>query len=372
MSSVGIEPLCTLHVDAEMGFSGGEVQVFLLLEGLRSRGQRPVLVAPHGSKALATARERGIECVPVSMGSDLDLPAVLRLRAVIQRVRPALVHLHTGRATWLGGLAAKLAGVPAITTRRMDRAVKRNWRNRWIYGSLVRRAVAISGPVRELLLDAGIESSKLELIHSSIDPERLRPARSRESWRAELGASPEHVVALVLANLVHRKGIDVLLQAMARARVDKLQLWIAGDGEERGTLEALSRELGLAQRVRFLGRQGDSAGLLAACDFSCLPSRREGLGVAALESMASARAVLASRVGGLAEAVEHDACGLLVEPEDVTGLAEALERLSAERELRERLGRGGPRSLERCYLASQMVERYVDLYARVLAETRAP
>lgn len=363
-------PLFSLHVDAEKGFSGGEVQVFLLLEGLRARGQRVVLVAPPGSRALAEAERRGIERVALRMRSDLDLAAVAGLRRLCLRLAPDLVHLHTGRATWLGAHAARWAGVPAISTRRMDRELARGPRTRWLYGRLLRRVVAISGPVRAQLVAGGVDPARVALIHSSVDPAALLPRRASADVRAELGANEADVVLLVLAALVARKGLDVLLEALASlaARGVRPVLWIAGEGEERANLERLAARLGLS-RVRFLGRREDSGELLAASDALVLPARREGLGVAALQAMAAGRAVIASAVGGLAEAVVDGECGLLVPPDDREKLAEAVATLYKDRALRERLASGGRARVARGYLASQMVEAYDELYRRVLAET---
>lgn len=365
--------LSILHVDAETGFSGGEKQVFLLMEGLRARGHRCTLAAPPTSEGLARASERGFDVVPVRMRSDLDLAAVKTLQRAIGERRPDLVHLHTGRATWLGGLAARLAGAPAITTRRMDRGVKRNWRTRLVYGSLVRRAVAISGPVRDCLLAGGVAESKVTLVHSAVDPAAMRPSRARAAVRAELGAREDELVLLVLASLVERKGIDVLLRATAalRARGVELVAWIAGDGAQREELEGLARSLEIADRTRFLGRRRDANDLLGACDVFVLPARREGLGVSALEAMAAGRAIVASRVGGLAEAVRDEKDGLLVPPGDPDALAKALERVLRDDELRARLASSGPERVAQGFLAEQMVDGYEKLYRELLSERRA-
>ncbi|MBK7643289.1 MAG: glycosyltransferase family 4 protein [Planctomycetes bacterium] len=362
-------PLFSLHVDAEKGFSGGEVQVFLLLEGLRARGQRVALAAPPGSMALAEAGKRGIECVPVRLTNDLDLPSALALRRELVRLRPDLVHLHTGRATWLGGHAARWARVPAVSTRRMDRRVKRNASTRWLYTKLIARVVAISGPVRELLLSGGIDPARIEVIHSAVDPQALVPRRARGELRAELGAQPQDFVLLVLASLVPRKGVDVLLEALAplAERSIRPAVWIAGEGVERHALEALARAKGL-EHVRFLGRREDAAELLGACDALVLPARREGLGVAALQAMAAGRPVVASAVGGLAEAVRDRECGLLVPSEDPARLAGAIEELYKDPALCARLSAGGRARVAQGYLASQMVAAYDELYRRVLAE----
>jgi glycosyltransferase involved in cell wall biosynthesis len=359
-------PLSIAHVDAELGFSGGEVQVFLLMEGLRARGHRNVLIAPPGARSQAEAQRRGLESAAVPMRGALDGLAVVRLRRAFLRARVDLVHLHTGRATWLGGLAARWAGRPALTTRRQDRAVARSARTRLVYGRLVRRAVAISPAVARRLAEGGVAG--VVTIPSSVDTGALRARLSREEARAALGLGPEDFVVLTLAALVHRKGIDVLVEACAHAPRATV-LVVAGDGPERARLEVRARELGI--RALFLGPREDKAELLAACDVFALASRAEGLGVAALEAMACGRAVVATRVGGLMEAVVDGRTGLLVPPDDAGALAAALVRLHADPELRARLGAEGPRRLAEGFAAEQMVAAYERLYREVLAEAAA-
>jgi len=365
-------PLSIAHVDAETGFSGGEVQVFLLMEGLRRRGHRSVLFAPPGSESAREAVRRGFELRPVPMRGAADLAAVVRLRGALSRARADLVHLHTSRATWLGGLAARWARLPAITTRRQEKPLRSTPRSRLVYGRLVRRVVAISPTVARGLAEGGVERARLRLIPSSVDAAALRATRPREETRAALGLARDELVVLTLAALVRRKGVDLLLAALARQpERPRSVLLVAGEGPERAALAAQAEELGLGSRVRFLGLRADKAELLAACDVFALASRAEGLGVAALEAMAAGRAVLATRVGGLGEAVLEGETGLLVPGEDVGALAAALARLGAEPELRARLGAAGPARVAAGFAAEGMVGAYEALYREVLAEVRA-
>jgi glycosyltransferase involved in cell wall biosynthesis len=358
-----MECLRIAHVDAEKGFSGGEVQVFLLMEGLRGRGHANVLIGPPKSRAETEARLRGFETIAVRMSADLDLGAVPKLKRAIEGWKPDLVHLHTARATWLGGLASKLAKVPAITTRRMDKALKSGWRQRLMYDALVERAVAISPAVELALREGGVPAAKLALIPSTVEPrEEDPPARTRV--RRALEADDGSIVVLALASLVRRKGLDVLLDAVARLEDERFVLWIAGDGPERVALEEQAERLGISRCVRFLGRREDAQDLLAGCDVFVLPSRKEGLGVAALQAMAAGRPVIATRVGGLADAV----VGELVEPEDVDGLARAIERLRRDPRLRQELGSAGRERVRERFHPSRMVAAYEKLYREVLAE----
>ncbi|HSM61642.1 MAG TPA: glycosyltransferase family 4 protein [Longimicrobiales bacterium] len=363
-----METAAVLHVDAERGFSGGEVQVFLLMEGLRDRGWSQALACPPGSAAAAHARTRGFAVHEVPMRSEGDFLAAYRLARVARTTGAGLLHLHSGRATWLGGLAAAACRLPAITTRRMDYGLRPGLRTRFVYELLTRRVVAISPAVAVRLEAGGVPEDRVRTIWSAVDPARLAPGRSRAEVRDGLGAGPDDLVALAMGSLVTRKGFDVLLHAAAACGRPDLVLWIAGEGPERAGLERLAADLGV--RARLLGQREDVPELLAAADLVVMPSRREGLGVAALEAMAAGRPLIASRVGGLGEAVEHERSGLLVPPGDVAGLAGALDRLAADPELRARLGAGGEERVRRTFLAERMVGAYETLYREVLAEVR--
>lgn len=358
--------LRVVHVDSETGFSGGEVQVFLLLEGLRRRGHDSLLISPPGSRSEQEASSRGFETRAVRMRNDLDVRGVYGLWRAFREADADLVHLHTGRATWLGGLAARFAGLPALTTRRMDRRVRRGLRTQWIYRGLTQRAVAISPAVARRLDEGGVPVERVRTIHSSIDPHAVEPRVGRDALRSSEQVPENAVLLLVLANLVPRKGIDVLLEALVGLDPAPL-LWIGGEGPERSALESQAQRLGLAECVHFLGRREDTGDLLAACDVFVMPSRLEGLGVAALEAMAAGRPVVASRVGGLAELVVHERTGLLVPPDDAPALQRALGRVLDDGGLREALGAEGPARIAEGWLAEQMVAAYEALYLELLS-----
>lgn len=356
-----------VHVDTEQGFSGGEVQVFLLMEGLRAAGVPQLLVAPPGSESARLARERGLPVAEIALAHQFDLPSVWRLRRLLRSA--ALVHLHTGRAAWLGCLAARLAGCPAVITRRMERRVKRDLRTWFAYRRTAAAVVAISPAVAACLQAGGVPPARIQTIPDALDEARLRTLRGRDATRAALGLAPDRFVVLALAQLMHRKGLDVLLRATAQLADPNLVAVVAGDGPEAQNLQRLAAELQIGDRVSFLGRRSDAGDLLAACDVFCLPSRAEGMGVAALEALGAARPVVASRVGGLGELIVDGECGLLVPPEDPPALAAALARVRDDRLLRERLAAAGPARVDAGYRPAQYVAQHLWLYARVLGLT---
>ena len=162
---------------------------------------------------------------------------------------------------------------------------------------------------------------------------------------------------------VPQKGFDVLLQAFAQAHQTSHDLLLAGNGPERPALERLAADLGLADRVRFVGRADRpiAVSLFAGCSFFVLPSRQEPQGIVNLEAMAAGKAVLASRVGGVPEIVQDGETGLLVSAEDAPALAKAIERLTDDAPLRQRLGAAGQERAQ-AFDWDAIAEQYLDIY----------
>ncbi|UWQ23107.1 glycosyltransferase [Jannaschia sp. W003] len=219
------------------------------------------------------------------------------------------------------------------------------------------------------------DRSRLEVVRCGIDLAELPalgPARDR-------GGEGTHVV--FVGRMTGVKGAAVLLQAAARLtdRHPRLRLTLAGDGPERPTLEALSRDLGLAGRVRFAGFLSghEVADLLATGDVLALPSHAEGVPVVLMEAMATALPVVATRVAGISELVEDGRSGILVPPGDPEALTGALDRiLGAPREAM-RMGRAGRLAVERGFVArseashlSKLIERAVRRHRSEGAPTR--
>lgn len=180
--------------------------------------------------------------------------------------------------------------------------------------------------------------------------------------------------ALFLGLLGQRKGIFDLLQALAllRARGVAFQLMVGGNGEVERCRQRIA-ELGLADRVELLGWVGGEAKqrLLAEADLFVLPSHHEGLPMSLLEAMSWGLPVVSTRVGGIPDLVREGDEGLLVEPGDVEGLAEALARLAASADLRRRLGAAGRQRVQSHFSATVALEALDRLYAECAKELPA-
>lgn len=322
-----------LHVDPERGWGGGEVQVLALLERQARAGLDVLLAADPAGRLAARAAARGIPTAALPVRNHLDVHAGRRLRRLARGAD--VVHFHTARAhalaPWLAGLGAR-----RVVTRRMDYAPRGGWVVRLLYERAVDVVIAISEGVHRALVAAGIDPARIVVVPSGVDLDRVgAAATSRARERQGLGIADDETLVLGLGALERRKGFDVLVAAAARCG-SPLRLVLAGEGRERDALARQAKDAGV--RLALTGFRDDVAPLLAAADVVAVPSRAEGLGIAALEAMAARRAVVASRVGGLAEVVRDGETGVLVPPDDPGALAAALGRLARDPDERARLG----------------------------------
>jgi glycosyltransferase involved in cell wall biosynthesis len=231
----------------------------------------------------------------------------------------------------------------------------------------VQAVVAISEGVRAMLIASGVDPARIHLVPSGVEAERFAlGAGARAAARARHAIDPDAFVLVAVGALETRKGHDVLLDAIALRADPRVHVLVAGEGALRADLEARRHALGLDERVRFLGRVDDVPTLLAAADALVMPSRQEGLGVAALEAMAAGLPVVASRVGGLPDAVTDGVTGFLVPAEDPRALAAAIDRLAGDPALARRLGAEAAAAVRARFTMAAMAEATHAVYRNVM------
>jgi glycosyltransferase involved in cell wall biosynthesis len=227
------------------------------------------------------------------------------------------------------------------------------------------RLVAVSHDLASFLAHRmRLDRSALTVVHNGV-PVPVREARNqreRSVLRSALGLPREGSLLVAVGNLYAVKDHATLLRALAR--LDDAHLAIAGRGEEEEPLRALARDLDLADRLHLLGLRDDVDRLLAAADVFVQPSRSEGLPLALLEAMAAGLPVVATRVGGLPEAVVPGECGELVPAADPEALAVVLRSLLADPKRAAELGGAARRRVCNRFSVDAMVDAYRALYAQ--------
>ena len=218
--------------------------------------------------------------------------------------------------------------------------------------------VANSSASARQLETEGVPRDRIRVIPNGVALERYSSRAAARAIRT----------VITVANLRREKAHEVLLRAAASliAAHPSLRFVIVGDGPRRAELEADARSLGLAQHVSFLGHREDVPALLAEADLFVLPSRSEAFPNGVLEAMAAGLPVVASRVGGLLDLVEHERTGLLVRPDDATELAKAIADVVRQPERAAALGEAARARVAARYSFDRMVEAFEDLYSTQL------
>jgi glycosyltransferase involved in cell wall biosynthesis len=226
--------------------------------------------------------------------------------------------------------------------------------------------VAVSDPIRDELVGAGIPGARIRRIPNGVDTRRFAAATPAERARLRsvlgLSAGP---VAVYTGRLAPEKGVDVLVESWGAARRGAgWTLCLVGDGPERAALEEQVRRLGLAESVRLVGATGDVAPWLRAADVFVLPSRTEGLSVSLLEAMACGLGVIATDVGATAETAGREGA-LLVPPERPAALAAALETVLGDPGRAQALGASARARVVEGFGIEGVAARHLELYREV-------
>ncbi len=288
------------------------------------------------------------------------------------QARPALVHLHGYGAWAIGRAAARLRGIPIVLQEHMisERTKLLQRGTDWLL-SRSDPTIAISGPVAAFCTERrSVRPEQLRRITNGLPLRAFRPASEPEVFelRGDLKLAGFTPILGSVGRLEPRKGYADLLCAIPEIRRHhpRLGVLIAGDGEDQAELAALAEELGIADCVRLPGYRHDVAALLTLMDVFVVPSHSEGLSLSMLEALAVGRPVVATRVGGLGEALCHEKTALLVPPADPAAIAASALRLLADPALARSLAEAGRALVHEKHDVSANVREIVAVYAELL------
>jgi glycosyltransferase involved in cell wall biosynthesis len=373
---------------SRLNIGGPSVHVILLTAGLAARGYRTRLVvgqeSPQEGNLLDLAAEKGVPCERLAaLGREIrvisDMRALWGLYRIIRDFQPSVVHTHAAKAGLLGRMAARLAGVPVVVHTYhghvlrgyfgpVKTAVFRSMEA--LLSHLSDALIAVSEAVKQDLIALAVAGGeRIRVVPLGLDLERFTGDLPRGALRAAAGFAAEAPLVGMVGRLVPIKDVPTFLRAAALVRDARpdVRFSLVGDGEERMALERECQRLGLGRLVSFHGWRRDMEGVYGDLDVVVNSSRNEGTPVALIEALASARPVVATRVGGTADLLAGGEFGCLVPPEDPQALADAIlavldEPLAARR--RALLGRA--RVLV-AHGAGRLVEDIDGLYRELLS-----
>lgn len=352
-----------LHVDTATEWRGGQNQIVLTAEGEAARGHEVLIFANEEGELAARASRAGLPVHPAAVGrGDLSFRTVAAIRESVLAFCPDVIHVHESHGLAGAILAAKAASPRPrlVASRRVDFPLR--LMSRLKYGRMD-RVIAVSLAVREVLIAGGLREERVVVVHEGVR-DRAPSLGGAGALRA-LGVPEGAPVIGNVAQLVDHKDHATLLRAAAGVlkTAPECRFLICGDGPLRSDLAALAASLGIADRVVFAGFRSDLDALIPCFDIFCLSSHLEGLGTSVLDAMCFSRPVVATRAGGIPDAVSDGETGRLCEPRDHESLARALIETLASAALRERFGAAGRARFLREFTSAAMVEATLSAYA---------
>jgi glycosyltransferase involved in cell wall biosynthesis len=376
-------------VIARLNVGGAALHVLQLAREQERRGHDVLVVAgtlAAGEASMAyVAHELGVQvrelpALQRELSPRADAAAIRELRRIVRERRPDVVHTHTAKAGATGRLAVRLSGRPrpvlvhtyhghvlsGYFSPRRERVFR-------VLERLLARStdalVAVSDEVRDDLVRLGVATAdRFSVVPYGFDlpawSEEDEAARSRR--RGELGLE-EGTFAIGWAGRLTeiKRPLDLVrtLRAVVDAGVDAV-LVVVGGGELQPEAEALARELGVAERARFVGFQQRIREWYAAVDAALLTSANEGTPVVAIEALAAERPIVATAAGGTGTVVREGESGFLLPVGDTDGLARRLVELARDPQLRSRLGAAGSADVRSRFATARMADELEALYRR--------
>ncbi len=353
---------------------GAERQVVDLALALRRKGYEVVVACSIAGDLSAALEESGTSVRPLLrrlVKRRLSPVYAWRLRRLLLRSeRFDLVHAHIYASAVAAAIATLGTGIPLVITEHTE-ASWQTWRARWVSRWVYRRAeriIAVSTPIRRRLIERdGVHPDLITIVPNAVV--------STPEARSEVPPTGlrERPLVGVVARLQPEKGVANFLKAAARVapRFPEAHFVIAGDGPLRQELVALAEDLGLRDRVHFLGFRSDASALMGSLDVLVVPSLTEGSPLVTLEAMAAGVPVVASAVGGIPDQVRHGKEGLLVPPGDTGAMGDAIVALLRDPARARSLGEAGRRRATTEFSHASMVRRIEDVYREVLGRPAA-
>jgi len=363
-----------VHVHRLRGVGGSERHLLTLLPALRERGIDATFVGLDDEDPAPFYEQLDKLGVPYSRlraPRDIDPLLAIRLRRTLKRERPDIVHTHLVHADVYGSVTAGHATI--VSTKHNDdpfrlgpfRHVER------LCGRRAARIIGITGALAHFNIErVGLPANKVSVVYYGLDD---LPA----AWGPPGGPTlpPDARILLAVSRLEEQKGLNVAIEALVEVRKEHPDavLVVLGSGSQEAALTALAERLGVADAVYLAGSVGDVADWLRRAEMLVHPARWEGFGLALLEAMLARLPIIASAVSAIPEIVVDGTTGILIPPDDVPRLRNAICRLLDDPALARAYGEAGYQRALTSFSVATMADRTIDVYRSALelpAESR--
>jgi glycosyltransferase involved in cell wall biosynthesis len=367
-----------LLLTTHLNIGGISTYTISLAKALKLKGHE-VFVGSNGGMLGPALAQSCISHINMDILTKSELsPKVFRgifeISKIVKRLDINIIHSQTRITQVIGFFVSRLCGIPFITTchgffhKNIGRAILPSWGE---------KVIAISDAVYKNLINYfGVDENRVSLIYNGIDVKQFLKDLSEEEkdgLKDRFGVKRGYSVIGMIARFTPDKGHDILLYALYEILKEKpnVQLVLIGDGDKREDIIKLSQRLNLSDNVVFVRPQLSTVNVLAIIDvFMFTPERREGLGLALLEALASRKPVVATDVGGISSVVENNVNGFLVEPSKPALLIEPVLRLLKDKALYTRMAQAGREIVVKKFSINGMADKTEKIYREVVTKDK--
>ncbi len=372
--------LKVLHLISGGDTGGAKTHVLSLVSGLQCKVYTKIICFMEGS-FYDEAKERGINIKVLNQKSRFDLKVVDEIINTIKDEKFDIVHSHGARANFITSFVKRKIDIPCITTMHSDylHDFKGNIYKHIVFTALNKMAlkkldyyIAISDDFKQMLVRRRFKEKKILIAYNGLDFNSDISAEPREMFLKEhnLSSINDSILVGIIARLHQVKGHKVLLDAAAKVlkKHKAVHFMLAGDGEERQNLEKYAEAKGISDNIHFLGYLDNIYGFINTIDINVLTSYTESFPYALLEGARMSKPSIASAVGGIPKLIIDRETGFLFESGNSSQLAEKLDRMLNNPDMRNQLGNKLYEHAKTNYSVESLADRHMEIYKTILGE----
>ena len=359
--------------ESSTAVGGQELAVILHAEGLVKRGHELRLILEPDSPIARMAVDKKLPVTLMTMRKSRYPRAIVSMRALMVRHRPAIVQVNSSRDSWIGAIASRLVRPrpKLLRIRHISAPLNRNMMTRLLYRHLFDMVVVTGGDKtkRELVERDGLAADRVAGFPIGLDVDYFCPAPPDRDLRLEFGLPKGHLLVGLISYLRSYKGHEYFIEAASRiaARREDVTFVIVGEGPLEQSIRTRIEQLGLPARIRMLGFRQDLLNVFRSFDVFAIPSiEGDTIPQVLMQALAIGIPVVSTTVGSIPDVVIQGETGFVVPPRDAGALAERITRLLDDAALRSRMGAQGRSLVQRSYSIEQMLDRMEGVYDRLV------
>lgn len=360
-----------LHLSSEISWRGGEQQIAYLIEELENLGVENIVACKKGSAFEAYCTDKEITHLSLSFRSQYDLLSALYLKQACRYFEVDLMHLHSSFSHGLGVLSSVLGNsTPLVLSRRVDFPIKNNLITQYKYNHpAVKRIICVSKTIENIVRQSVKKPERCLTVYSGIDLNKFSDGTRHQLLRQEYSIPMDSILIGNISAIAPHKDYYTFVDTAHQLIMEGLDAYffIIGDGPLRADIESYIVEKGQTGRILLTGFRNDIPKILPELDYFLITSKTEGLGTTVLDAFACKVPVVATKGGGITETVIAKETGLLAEVGDAKGLADNIQLLINDQQLKEHLINNAFRkvqSFSKENMAKETYQVYKSIYVK--------